>query len=203
MDECFNGIPKQCILDQFKKYPLSDTEKLRYSHLLEQMAKISLQINSIDFALKFIIKCIEVLQDLFEVFNVSDLDRKFKTRMQFLQISNRLSLLHSNMALLLLKVNNLDAAGVLLCKAKTYNSEQLTNIIIKLDKKFKFDKSVSKNDMFIQEKNDSKSLIYRESLEEYVKNQKSNIVDIFQNTDDAGSYESKFHYLFISGLYDD
>lgn len=166
------------------------------------MVKMSLQVNSIDFALKYLIKCIEVLQDLFEVFNVSNLDRKFKTRMQFLQISNRLSLLHSNMALLLLKVNNLDAAGVLLSKAKSYNSEQLTNIIIKLDKKFRFDKSVEKSDQFLQEKNDMNNLIYRESLEEYVKNQKSNIVDVYQNTDDAGSYESKFHYLFISGLYE-
>lgn len=185
-----------------QNYPLSDTEKLRYSHLLEQIAKMSLLANSVDFALKYIIKCIEVLQDLFEAFYVSDLDRKFKTRMQFLQISNRLSLLHSSMALLLLKMNNLDATGVLLSKAKSYNSEQLTNIIIKLDKKFKFDKTISKSDMLMQEKNDMNKLIYRESLEEYVKSQKSNIVDVYQNTDDAGSYESKFHYLFISGLYE-
>ncbi|CAF0992027.1 unnamed protein product [Brachionus calyciflorus] len=122
--------------------------------------------------------------------------------MQLLQISNRLSLLHSNMALILLKMNNLSGAEILLSKSNSYISEQLTHIIKKLDKKFKFDKSIADAQMFIQEKNDSKNLIYRESLEEFIKSRRSKINDVYENTDDGGSFEAKFHYLFISGLFE-
>ena len=84
----FNALRFNHVL---KNYPLNGTEKLKYSYLLEELANISIQLNDYEAALRFFIKCIEVLDDLFNAFHLSDMNPKFKTKMQILQINNRLS----------------------------------------------------------------------------------------------------------------
>ncbi len=83
----------QCKLKNlfFKNYPLNDTEKLKYSYLLQSLAKMSMQISNFETALKYLIKCIDILEDLFSTFHLSDIDYRYKNKMQVLQISNRLS----------------------------------------------------------------------------------------------------------------
>lgn len=82
-----------------QNYPLNSTEKLKYSLLLESMANISIQINDFESSLRFFIKCIELLEDLYSGFHLVELNRKFKTKMQLCQINNRLSKYLSNLKL--------------------------------------------------------------------------------------------------------
>ena len=55
------------------------------------LAKMSMQINDFDSGIKYLIKGIEILEDLFSSFHISNIDSKLKTKMHVLQISNRLS----------------------------------------------------------------------------------------------------------------
>ena len=74
----------------FQKYPLNSTEKLKYSLLLETLANISIQMNDFESSLRYFIKSIEILEDLYATFHLVELNKKFKTKMQLFQISNRL-----------------------------------------------------------------------------------------------------------------
>lgn len=106
------------------------------------------------------------------------------------------------MALLLLKMNNLEGAEVLLSKANSYNSEKLNEAAQNIDKGINYEKIMQKKETELNEKYDKNNLIYKKSLEDVVNSQKSNNVDVFQNADDAAAFEAKFYYLFVSGLYE-
>ena len=52
---------------------------------------MSVQLCDFESALKYFIKCIEILEDLYSTFHITEIDRKYKTKMHFLHIANRLS----------------------------------------------------------------------------------------------------------------
>jgi hypothetical protein len=74
-----------------KNFPLDDTEKLKYTFVLQVLAKLSLQTNEFDLALKYLIKSIEMAEDLHSTFLMSNLNIRYKNRMEYLRLSNRIS----------------------------------------------------------------------------------------------------------------
>ncbi len=74
-----------------KNYPLNGIERYKYTILLQSLAKMSVQLCDFESALKYFIKCIEILEDLYSTFHITEIDRKYKTKMHFLHIANRLS----------------------------------------------------------------------------------------------------------------
>ena len=109
-------------------------------------------------------------------------------------------ILHSNMALLLLKMNTLSAANAVLSKANRFDVDLLNKKFAHLDLEFKTQKSVLKHDIQLQVKNDSNQLLYKDNVEKKLAN-------IFKKPmqykhDDGGVLEAKFSYFFISALYE-
>ena len=107
------------------------------------------------------------------------------------------------MALILLKMNNMDAAEILLAKAASYNSEQLNEAVGTIKNEFKLENRVESNQKDISTKYDSSLLFYRESLEEIRNNSKKlhNFDRSDLENDDSGSYEAKYFFYFITGLF--
>ena len=58
---------------------------------MQILAKISVQVGDFEAALKFFIKSIEILEDLHSAFHVIEIDKKYKTKLHFLYMANRLS----------------------------------------------------------------------------------------------------------------
>jgi len=107
------------------------------------------------------------------------------------------------MALILLKMNNLDAAEILLAKAASYNSEQLNEAVDIIKNEFKLENRVESNQKDIAIKYDSSLLFHRESLEELRNNSRKlqNFERADLENDDSGSYEAKYFFYFITGLF--
>lgn len=114
-----------------------------------------------------------------------------------------LGFLNSSMALILLKMNNLDAAEILLAKAASYNSEQLNEAVSTIKNEFKLENRIENNQKEIAVKYDSSLLFHRESLEETRNNSKKmeNFDRSDLENDDSGSYEAKYFFYFITGLF--
>lgn len=75
-----------------KNYPLNELEKFKFTELLQKIGRMFLQINNFEVALKYLLKCIELLEDFFESFSQTNIDRKLKNKSQLLKIGNRLSM---------------------------------------------------------------------------------------------------------------
>ena len=99
------------------------------------------------------------------------------------------------MAFLLLKVDNLNGASMLLHKAKSYNNEKVkeSTALLELDLNIEetFENYLKEN----AEKNDTENLLHEQSVASMFERKETKI-----DLDDAGSYDGKYHYLFISAL---
>ncbi len=179
---------------------MNGTEKLKYSYLLEELANISIQLNDYEAALRNFIKCIETLDDLFATFHLSHLDKKYKTKSQLFNVSNRLSILHSNMALLLLKMNSLSSANAVLSKANRFDGDATNKMVSYLDLEFKIQKKTSKHEVESKVKNDQNQLISKESFLTKL----TNLVrkPVSTKYEDGCILEAKYTYFFISALYE-
>ncbi len=108
------------------------------------------------------------------------------------------------MALILLKMNNLEAAEILLTKAASYNSEKLNDAVETIQNEFKLENRVNKSQLEINEKYDNNQLFHPENLED-IKFKKKNLNNFDQNeleNDDSGSYEARYFFYFITGLFE-
>ncbi len=182
-----------------QNYPLNGIERLKYSILLQYLAKMSIQLSDFESALKYFIKCIEILEDLYQTFHILDINKKYKSKLHFLNIVNRLSILHSNMAFLLLKMNNLNGANALLSKSNSFLSENISDIGTSLEFELAMEQHIIKYEMENKEKTDTKQLIYHQNVEALYKNKKMLLKHDFE---DIGSYESLYSYFFIAGIYE-
>ena len=111
--------------------------------------------------------------------------------------------MNANMALLLLKMNNLEGASILLSKANSYNSERLNEAVANVQSELSLSDGIEKNEKHMAEKYDNKNLIHRESLADIQQQAKKESVEIDEpENDDSGSFEAKYFYYFISGLFE-
>ena len=108
------------------------------------------------------------------------------------------------MALILLKMNNLEAAEILLSKAASYNSEKLNDAVETMKNEFKTEQRVNKTQRDLVENYDNTKLFHRESIQEIKQNTKNR--DHFNQNelenDDSGSYEARYFFYFITGLFE-
>lgn len=52
---------------------------------------MSIKMSDYESALKYFMKCIEILEDLYSTFHLAEIDKRYKTKLHFLYIANRLS----------------------------------------------------------------------------------------------------------------
>ncbi len=168
--------------------------------LLEALANISIQLNDFESSLRYFIKCIEILEDLYATFHLVELNKKFKTKMQLFQISNRLSILHSNMALLLLKMNSLNAAGAVLAKANRFSGEVANKMTANLQLEASVRETCADHAAELAVKNDQNQLVFHETSETRLKSKFKR--DGQFRHEDAGIMDAKYSFFFTSGLYE-
>ena len=103
-----------------------------------------------------------------------------------------------------MKLEILDAAEVLLAKAATYNSEQLNEAVSTIKNEFRLENRVEKSQQDMTEKYDNSQLFHRNSMDEIRNNSKR--IGHFDHSeldnDDSGSYEAKYFFFFITGLFE-
>jgi hypothetical protein len=199
------GIVKQ-------SYPLNGMEKLYYSHLLQEMVKISQDriVNDekgLISVLKYSLQGVEILKDLFSTFFISDISYHLKTQMELIKIRNRISYLHSSMALILLKLNSVEEAEMFLQKANM--NENIDREIIKVKNVIKFERMYKIDEKYLKDKYDRTKLIDQDDYNSILVNDDNNNnnndddnddEDSKINLDDAGSFSARYNFYLISGL---
>lgn len=109
------------------------------------------------------------------------------------------------MALIMIKLENLNAVEIFLTKASNYNSEKLSTKIKEFNNDLDLEKNLSKLEMEIKERTDNTKLVYRQSLRDLLQQVYSlsiNQHSLTKNCDDGASYEANFYFNFISGLFE-
>ena len=105
------------------------------------------------------------------------------------------------MALLLLKMNNLNAASAVLSKANRFNaqlSNQMQTANLQLDTTVK--QTTAEHDIDLEIKNDQSQLVFHETSENKLKS-KFKRESLYKH-EDASVMEAQFSFFFISGLYE-
>lgn len=74
-----------------KNYPLNDFEKYKYAQVLALLASNMFRLNDIEATLKYSMRSLDPLNDLFDSFHILNLDKRFKTPKLLLQINYQLS----------------------------------------------------------------------------------------------------------------
>jgi hypothetical protein len=169
-------------------------EKLKYSFLLQILVNLSNQMCLFDHSLKYLIKAIEVLEDLYTTFSTTELNVRFKTRVQYYQICYRLSYLYSNMALILFKTNELNNVDTLLEKAKEYHNKKSISLADNLQL---YDYQSSTNSFLKLETESFTDLLNRKN---YLNNNFKTKKNINNNNEDGFLYEAKYYYYLVSSL---
>ena len=149
-----------------------------------------------EHSLKYLIKAIEVLEDLYSTFSTTELNVRYKTKVQYYQICFRLSYLYSNMALMLFKMNELNNVDLLLGKAREYYSKKPSS---KSDSLEAFDYQSSTNSFLKLETESFTDLLNRKN---YLNNNFKSKKNKDDNHEDGGLYEAKYYYYLVSSLFE-
>lgn len=104
------------------------------------------------------------------------------------------------MGLLLLKMNNLNAANAVLSKANRFSSDITNTITANLQLDYNIKEKTKKLDIELKVKNDKDKLIHQQSPVYKLKNMFKRSFNF--KYEDAGILDAKFTYFFISGLYE-
>ncbi len=148
-----------------------------------------------DHSLRYLIKSIEILEDLYSSFSSCDLNSKYKTKLQLYQIGYRLSFLYSNMALMLFKMNELDNIYLLLAKARDYYRKSLSSGGIGTE-----DFQGSTNSLIKFETESFTELLSRkQSLHNFMN---INVKNKEDDQEDGGIFEARYYYYLVSSLFE-
>lgn len=185
-----------------ESFPLSDTEKLKYSFFLEIVSKCHIQANENEKAAKHLIKSIEILEDLTELFYFTEVNAKFKNRNFLLYVLNKLCIHYTILSFLLLKLNDINGAEMLLTKANAYLTEKRTKLISSFDRQVEAEANANKLEMKEKEKRDTSCLTYRTTLTSiYNENRPvDNSLLLFESNENGLIVEAKFNFYFVTGL---
>ncbi len=145
-------------------------------------------------------KAIEILEDFVEAFYFSNVNKKFKNKTFLLGMINKLCYYYTAMALLLLKLNDVQSAEMLLGKTNALLNERRNNIASDFEKQLSMDKEFERNEMELNERHDTKELIYKHDLVEFFKEQLVSNSVMFEDNDNSTFIDAKFNYNFVAAL---
>jgi len=103
------------------------------------------------------------------------------------------------MALLLLKMSSLSAAGAVLIKANRFNGDLANKIAANLLLEKSVGETYAEHAIEVAIKNDQNKLVFRETSESKLKNKLKRDPEF--RHEDAGVMEAKYSFFFTSGLY--
>jgi hypothetical protein len=173
---------------------------LSYTGLLEVLSKNASRANDNETAAKHLLKSIEILEDFSDGFYFSNVNKKYKTRAHLLAMLNKLCHQYTLLALLLLKLNDVQGAETLLIKADTLLNERRMKIVDQFEKQLGMDREMEKNDADINERHDTKQLIYKLDLVDFFKEQLVSSSSVAEDNDNSVFVDAKFNYYFVSAL---
>jgi hypothetical protein len=157
-------------------------------------------VNDNETAAKHLMKAIEILEEFIEAFYFSNVNKKFKTKTHLLGMINKLCYHYTAMAFLLLKLNDVQSAEILLTKTDALLNEKRFSIVDDFDKQLNMDKELEKNEQALNEKHDTKELIYKHDLVEFFKEQLTSNSLMFEDNDNSTFIDAKFNYNFVAAL---